>query len=154
MSEFLTISELLYLNEYLCIVEQEWMSDSLSKGFYNGKPNPFEVRTLCLTVRALNFLSFSSSHYFPTFTRFVIQISPHFTSASTYLVLTHYLVPPLLIFYISLTSLIEIYISYTPHSPTLLIQFYLLLPPRTLPLACTRTFGHIRTGTGTIIPRT
>ena len=23
---------------------QEWMSDSLSKGFYNGKPNPFEVR--------------------------------------------------------------------------------------------------------------
>jgi hypothetical protein len=22
---------------------QEWMSDSLSKSFYNGKPNPFEV---------------------------------------------------------------------------------------------------------------
>jgi hypothetical protein len=36
------------LNEHLCIVEQEWMSDSLSKGFYNGKPNPFEVRTVVL----------------------------------------------------------------------------------------------------------
>lgn len=24
-------------------MQQEWMSDSLSKGFYNGKPNPFEV---------------------------------------------------------------------------------------------------------------
>jgi hypothetical protein len=45
---FLTISQLLYLNEHLCIVEQEWMSDSLSKGFYNGKPNPFEVRTVVL----------------------------------------------------------------------------------------------------------
>ena len=44
---FIILSEFfLYYSTWMNIsAEQEWMSDSLSKGFYNGKPNPFEVRT-------------------------------------------------------------------------------------------------------------
>ena len=92
------------------------MSDSLSKGFYNGKPNPFEVRTVVLYRTCFSLLFFLFFTLFPALSRLVIQISFHLTAVPTYLVLPHLLLLSLLVFY-SFLSLHSNISYHTHHIP-------------------------------------
>ena len=119
------------------------MSDSLSKGFYNGKPNPFEVRT------AVPYVHFPFFFFF--FTVFNYFLSVCFSESSSLYLCTQlsrchsFSSFSNCQFLLFLTSFISFHIIHTT-SPTPRIPFFLLTSTHSTtslhPYAWSRPYGN------------